>query len=114
MGTVSRFHLLPGSLWKHLGVVVVCIATLVVGTVLAGPSMSASPEMSSKAASISSSSTQSLRLSLDEAIGLFLRQNLDLLIAKFGIESRKGQEITARLFPNPVAFIGTQSSYTST
>lgn len=112
MGTVSRFHLLPGSLWKHLGVVVVCIATLVVGTVLAGPSMSASPEMSSKAASISSSSTQSLRLSLDEAIGLFLRQNLDLLIAKFGIESRKGQEITARLFPNPVALIGTQSSYT--
>lgn len=55
---------------------------------------------------------KALRLSLDEAIGLFLRQNLDLLIAKFGIESRKGQEITARLFPNPVAFIGTQSSYT--
>ncbi len=53
-----------------------------------------------------------LRLSLDEAVGLFLRQNLDLLMAKFGIESAKGQQITARLFPNPVASIGTLSAFT--
>lgn len=54
----------------------------------------------------------SLRLSLDEAVGLFLRQNLDLLMAKFGIESAKGQQITAKLFPNPVAQIGTLSAFT--
>jgi cobalt-zinc-cadmium efflux system outer membrane protein len=48
-----------------------------------------------------------LRLSLDEAVALFLRQNFDLLITKFGIEYAKGQEITARLFPNPVLSVGT-------
>lgn len=53
---------------------------------------------------------QVMQLSLDEAIGLFLRQNLDLLIAKFGIEFSKGQQITAGLFPNPVASIGAVSS----
>jgi len=55
-------------------------------------------------------SKKSLRLSLDEAIGLFLRQNLDLLIAKFGVDISKGQEMTARLFPNPVASVGVVSS----
>jgi len=50
-------------------------------------------------------------LSLDEAIAFFLRQNLDLLITKYGIDHAKGQQITAGLFPNPVAFVGTQSSY---
>ncbi|MDP3089742.1 MAG: TolC family protein [Nitrospira sp.] len=53
-----------------------------------------------------------LRLSLDETVALFLRQNLDLLMAKFGIDSAKGQQITARLFPNPVASIGTLSAFT--
>lgn len=53
-----------------------------------------------------------LRLSLDETVALFLRQNLDLLMAKFGIESAKGQQITARLFPNPVASIGALSAFT--
>ncbi len=51
-----------------------------------------------------------LRLSLEEAIGLFLRQNLDLLIAKYGIDLSKGQQITARLFPNPVASMGLVSA----
>ena len=72
--------------------------------------MSASREAASKVALIPS--TQSIRLSLDDAIALFLRQNLDLLITKFGIEFSRGQQITARLFPNPVASIGTLSSYT--
>lgn len=53
-----------------------------------------------------------LRLSLEDAVGLFLRQNLDLLMAKFGIEAAKGQQITARLFPNPTVSIGTLSAYT--
>lgn len=56
--------------------------------------------------------TSAVRLSLDDAVALFLRQNLDLLIAKFGIESAKGQQITARLFPNPVVSIGTLSAFT--
>ena len=43
-----------------------------------------------------------LRLSVNEALGLFLSQNLDVLIAKYGIDYRKGQEVTARLFPNPL------------
>src|SRR5574341_1509233 len=42
-----------------------------------------------------------LRLSLDEAVAVFLKQNLDLLITKFGIDYAKGQRITAGLFPNP-------------
>lgn len=55
---------------------------------------------------------QALRLSLDEAMALFLRNNLDLVISKFGIDTAKGQQITAGLFPNPVASMGTLSSYT--
>lgn len=53
-----------------------------------------------------------VRLNLSEAMALFLKQNLDLLIAKYGVESSKGQQITARLFPNPVAQIGNVASFT--
>jgi outer membrane protein, heavy metal efflux system len=55
--------------------------------------------------------TQTLRLSLEDAVAFFLRQNLDLLISKFGIDSVKGQQITAALFPNPLATVGTLSSH---
>jgi cobalt-zinc-cadmium efflux system outer membrane protein len=54
---------------------------------------------------------QVLRLSIDDALGLFLRQNLDLLMTQFGIESAKGQQITARLFPNPNLYVGTAGSF---
>lgn len=53
-----------------------------------------------------------IRLSLNEALALFIKQNLSVLITRYGIDYNKGQEITASLFPNPVAFIGTLSSYT--
>ena len=56
--------------------------------------------------------SKTLRLSLNEALGLFVSQNLDVLIAKYGIEYTKGQEVTARLFPNPLLSVGTLSSYT--
>lgn len=46
-----------------------------------------------------------LRLSLDEALAIFLRQNQDLLVAKYGIETAKAKIITAGLFPNPELFI---------
>ena len=56
--------------------------------------------------------SKALRLSLNEALGLFVSQNLDVLIAKYGIEYTKGQEVTARLFPNPLLSVGTLSSFT--
>ena len=56
--------------------------------------------------------SKTLRLSLQDALALFVDQNLDILTAKYGIEFSKGQEVTARLFPNPVLSIGTLSSYT--
>jgi len=56
--------------------------------------------------------SKALRLSVNDALGLFLNQNLDVLIAKYGIEYTKGQEVTARLFPNPYLSVGTLSSYT--
>ena len=58
------------------------------------------------------SGAKSIQLSLNEALALFIKQNLNVLIAKYGIQYSKGQEITAALFPNPVATIGTLSSFT--
>ena len=68
-------------------------------------------ETGSVASSVAASpAIPTLRLTLDEAVSLFLRQNLDLLMAKYGIESSKGRQVTARLFPNPVASMGLVSS----
>ncbi|HEV8327677.1 MAG TPA: TolC family protein [Nitrospiraceae bacterium] len=68
-------------------------------------SLSPSPEKTTVA-------SKTLRLSMNEALGLFVSQNLDVLIAKYGIEYTRGQEVTARLFPNPLLSVGTFSSYT--
>lgn len=76
------------------------------------PPASAAPPQAPQAAEESGTVAKALRLSLNEAIGLFIKQNIDVLIAKFGIEYSKGQQITAALFPNPVATIGTLSSFT--
>jgi outer membrane protein, heavy metal efflux system len=76
------------------------------------PPASAAPPPAPQAAEENGTAGKALRLSLNEAIGLFIKQNIDVLIAKFGIEYSKGQEITASLFPNPVATIGTLSSFT--
>ncbi len=61
---------------------------------------------------IAQESMKPLRLSVNEALSLFLSQNFDVLVAKYGIEHAKGQQITAKLFPNPVISIGTLSAYT--
>lgn len=53
-----------------------------------------------------------MRLSLDEALALFLRQNLDLLVSRYAIEYSRGQQITARLFPNPVLSLAAAGSNT--
>ncbi|TSA05357.1 MAG: TolC family protein [Nitrospiraceae bacterium] len=73
------------------------------------PSIAASPSPAPEQATMAS---KTLRLSVNEALGLFVSQNLDVLIAKYGIEYTKGLEVTARLFPNPVLSVGTVSSYT--
>ena len=73
------------------------------------PSNSASPSPAPEPATVVSTP---LRLSVSDALGLFISQNLDVLIAKYGIEYTKGQEVTARLFPNPFLSVGTLSSYT--
>src|SRR5215831_5452752 len=57
-------------------------------------------------------SAKFMQLSLSEAMELFLKQNLDLIIAHFGIDAAKGRQITARLFPNPSFNVNTLSSYT--
>jgi cobalt-zinc-cadmium efflux system outer membrane protein len=53
-----------------------------------------------------------LRLTLDEAMALFLKQNLDLIIANYGVDASRGRQITARLYPNPTLLVNTFSAYT--
>jgi outer membrane protein, heavy metal efflux system len=45
--------------------------------------------------------TDSLRLSLANAEGLFLKGNYQLLAQKYNIQAQKAQEIQAKLYPNP-------------
>jgi cobalt-zinc-cadmium efflux system outer membrane protein len=44
---------------------------------------------------------EAFTLTVDEAMALFLSQNLDLLMAQYGVDSAKGLEVTSKLFPNP-------------
>ena len=91
-----------GTMWGRAALAfLVCVGLLGPGSVLA-----TEPEMKAP------SEQTVLRPSLDEALALFLRQNLDLIITRFGIDFARGQQITARLFPNPVLSIGTLSAYT--
>ena len=85
------------------------IIILIALSVFASPSSAVSPAPASEQITVES---KPLRLSMNDALGLFIRQNLDVLIAKYGIEHTKGQEVTARLFPNPLLSVGTLSSYT--
>ena len=81
-------------------------------TLFLSPAFSESSPASSSTVEEPAPAPKALRLSLNDALALFIKQNLDVLIAKFGIEYSKGQQITAALFPNPVASIGTVSSFT--
>ncbi|BFU93271.1 MAG: RND transporter [Nitrospira sp.] len=97
---------------RRLRIASLCLA-ISSGIFIGGESLSAGQLVSvasDEAPPVTIPSAQTLRMSLEEAIGLFLRQNLDLLIVKYGIEFSKGQQITARLFPNPVASMGLVSS----
>jgi cobalt-zinc-cadmium efflux system outer membrane protein len=75
------------------------------------PAPALSLPASSDTMKASAPQTAALRLSLDDTVALFLRQNFDLLITKFGIDYAKGQQITARLFPNPVFSVSTISAF---
>lgn len=87
--------------------VMLCIGVLIIHS----PSVDAAANLSTEIIPASGlSSERIVRLSLEEALSTFVRQNLDLLIAKYGIEFSKGQQITARLLPNPVASMGLASS----
>ena len=90
-----------------------CVVAML-GLLLFGSGWAQAAEPSPAPASIAAGSLVPpvVRLNLSEAMALFLKQNLDLLIAKYGIDSSKGQQITARLFPNPVAQIGNVASFT--
>jgi cobalt-zinc-cadmium efflux system outer membrane protein len=90
-----------------LCLLILCGLVLNSGLVVAGQPTGAESSTTAKAVS---APMPSIRLSLDEAISLFLRQNVDLLLAKYGVEFSKGQQITARLFPNPYASLGVVSS----
>lgn len=71
-----------------------------------------SPTMPVLSAEGSRAAPSFLKLSLDDALALFLKQNLELLIVKYGIDSAKGRAMTAGLFPNPTLSINTLSAYT--
>lgn len=76
-----------------------------------GAGLSWSATADEKASMAQKPSPSAMRLSQDEAVALFLRQNFDLLITKFGIDYAKGQQITARLFPNPILSVGTLGAF---
>ena len=76
-----------------------------------GAGLSWSATADEKASMAQKPSPSALRLSQDEAVTLFLRQNFDLLITKFGIDYAKGQQITARLFPNPILSVSTLGAF---
>lgn len=53
-----------------------------------------------------------IRLSLDEAVRVFLQKNFQLLVAKYGIQAAQAQQVTAGLFTNPQLSVGLFSSIT--
>lgn len=89
---------------------VTAVGLLAWWTVQVEVSLAAQP--SEQPARVSAAPPGMVRLSLADALSLFLKQNLDLLIARYGIDYSKGQQITAKLFPNPVLQLATQSSWT--
>ena len=104
-----------GMPWSRTlqGLVLVSMIVMSLGLLSASPGWSAdsfvapTPKVDLAA---SAPPVQSLKLSIEEAIALFLKQNLDLLVTFYGIDFAKGQQITASLFPNPVLSIGTLGS----
>src|SRR5690242_11474198 len=45
-------------------------------------------------------------VTLDESIEIFMRQNLELVAARYDIETAEADKLTARLRPNPQLTVG--------
>src|ERR1044072_5494768 len=45
-------------------------------------------------------------ITLDEAVEIFMRQNLQLVAARYDIETADAEKLTARLRPNPQLSVG--------
>jgi cobalt-zinc-cadmium efflux system outer membrane protein len=103
VGPVGAPNRAPRSFW----LAGFLVSLLCVGS---GPVLAAEPAGKPPAGPAPSQSL--LTLSLNDALALFLRQNFDILISKYGIDYAKGQQITARLFPNPVLSLSTVFSTT--
>ena len=71
-----------------------------------------SPPLRAQPGSTPAAGTEVLALTLDKTMALFLSQNLDLLMAQYGIESAKGLEVTTNLFPNPTLSLDGTGSLT--
>jgi outer membrane protein, heavy metal efflux system len=87
------------------------LVSLMAATGLWGGGLAWSATADEKASMAQKPSLSAMRLSQDEAVALFLRRNFDLLITKFGIDYAKGQQITARLFPNPILSVNTLGAF---
>jgi len=89
----------------------VLLMSVATAACLWGAGLSWSATTDEKASMAQKPSPSAMRLSQDEAVALFLHQNFDLLITKFGIDYAKGQQITARLFPNPILSVSTLGAF---
>lgn len=108
----SSHRRLASTIGRSILLVTILMLVLTAGF---GPAFAASPDQPMSPKDMFKSEPRPLpvlKVSLNEALALFLKQNLDVIITGFGIETARGQQITARLFPNPVFIFNTQASFT--
>jgi len=102
------YHLVSDSVLSQIKAVLVPFASLrfmmgILLMVMLGLAFSPQKLLAKEPiSSIPPAPPSSLSLNVTEAVSLFLKQNLDLLMTKYGIDDAKGLAITAKLFPNPV------------
>ncbi|MDH4361646.1 MAG: TolC family protein [Nitrospirota bacterium] len=102
------YHLVSDSVLSQIKAVLVPFASLrfmmgMILMVMLGLAFSPQKLLAKEPiSSIPPAPPSSLSLNVTEAVSLFLKQNLDLLMTKYGIDDAKGLAITAKLFPNPV------------
>ena len=82
-------------LWRTLCLAVLTLLAITVSSIQA-------QEMVQTQAPVTSKRT----ITLDEAVEIFLRQNLQLVAARYDIETADAEKLTARLRPNPQLTLG--------
>lgn len=101
-------HLLAKFLLQHVRkTTAIIMYGLLIGLCLPVIGIAASPMQAAQPAS-----TSPQKLSIDDALALFLKNNFDVLAGKYGVEFSRAQQITAGLLPNPVLSVGLFSSFT--